>query len=102
MYRLVVLLMFAVVLMVACSTKTQEPVPAPVPTPLPPVPLPIPPPSVRDIQHALNAKGYHLKEDGKIGPITMKALVYFQKDVGIVPTNGQVDDATLRALGLER
>ncbi len=57
--------------------------------------------SVRNLQQALNGKGYQIGQaDGVLGPRTRQALRQFQKDQGI-QANGQIDQQTLAALGVE-
>jgi photosystem II stability/assembly factor-like uncharacterized protein len=56
--------------------------------------------TVRRAQEALNAVGYNVgTPDGAAGTRTVSAIRGFQADKGI-PISGQLDDATLSALGL--
>jgi len=56
--------------------------------------------TIRRAQEALNAAGYNVgTPDGAAGTRTISALRGFQADRGI-PISGQLDDATLTALGL--
>ena len=58
----------------------------------------IPTTTVKRIQHALNARGYAVKEDNIMGKATKKALARYQKDKGL-PV-GLLDKNTLKSLGL--
>jgi len=55
---------------------------------------------VRDVQQALNAKGYNAgPADGQFGPSTRDALRRFQQTSGL-PQTGEPDGQTLSALGV--
>lgn len=83
------------------ATQIAVPTPAPAPAPAPAVHAIMPgTKGLRSAQHALNLKGYHLKEDGQPGPRTTAALANFQKKTGIEPAKGQLDGDTWKALGL--
>jgi peptidoglycan hydrolase-like protein with peptidoglycan-binding domain len=51
------------------------------------------------VQEALNAKGYKVKVDGKMGKETRKALSDFQKSNGL-KADGKASKATLEKLGV--
>ena len=51
------------------------------------------------VQEALNAKGYKVKVDGKMGKETRKALSEFQKSNGL-KADGKASKATLDKLGV--
>ena len=56
--------------------------------------------TVRDVQQALNAKGYNAgPADGQWGPSTEIALKQFQASQGL-PVNGVLDARTMNALGV--
>ncbi len=56
---------------------------------------------VRDVQQALNAKGYQSgPADGVMGPLTRSALRTFQRDEGL-EVSGRMTDETLERLGVE-
>jgi len=57
------------------------------------------PPSVLEIQNALNRHGAAIEADGKSGPDTRTAIREFQRQAGL-PITGIADPATLAALGL--
>jgi peptidoglycan hydrolase-like protein with peptidoglycan-binding domain len=55
---------------------------------------------IRNIQQKLDQQGHHAgRQDGIIGPETTAALRDFQKQKGLQAT-GQIDQQTLRALGV--
>jgi peptidoglycan hydrolase-like protein with peptidoglycan-binding domain len=96
-------------LLPGCAANTT---PAPAPEPGPPmtsaapfaasaaVHHPLGTKGMKSLQQALIDKGHPLKVDGRPGPKTTAALMQYQKDMGIVPANGQLDDQTWSALGL--
>jgi peptidoglycan hydrolase-like protein with peptidoglycan-binding domain len=56
--------------------------------------------TVREVQQKLKQQGYNVNVDGVMGPNTRTALRQFQQDQGI-SGNGQIDQQTLAALGVE-
>ena len=106
--RKFVVLAIAVGLLAGCSSKdTPKQELSPV-TPPPSVATNVVPPhhvvhgtdGLKAVQRALNAKGYHVVVDGKMGYATTHALALYQHDTGLVPAKGQLDDQTWSALGL--
>lgn len=56
---------------------------------------------IEDVQAALQERGYYRGAvDGDFGPRTRSALLAFQRDGGL-PVTGEIDEATLSALGFE-
>jgi peptidoglycan hydrolase-like protein with peptidoglycan-binding domain len=56
---------------------------------------------IRDIQHALAARGTHsIRVDGQWGPDVEAAIRNFQKSENMISQNGELDALTLIALGL--
>ncbi|QKT03823.1 peptidoglycan-binding protein [Ectothiorhodospiraceae bacterium 2226] len=55
---------------------------------------------VRSVQEALNEQGKDVSVDGIQGPETSQALQEFQENEGL-QASGEIDEDTLRALGLE-
>ncbi|MBI4892374.1 MAG: peptidoglycan-binding protein [Acidobacteria bacterium] len=57
---------------------------------------------IREIQEALNAKGYPVESNGVWGPDSVEALKKFQQDQNInnLSGRGKLDSLTLIALGL--
>lgn len=55
---------------------------------------------VREVQTALNEKGFAVGVDGMVSPKTMDAIRNFQSKEGLTAT-GQLDQQTLKALGIE-
>jgi peptidoglycan hydrolase-like protein with peptidoglycan-binding domain len=56
---------------------------------------------IRDIQHALEARGAHaIRMDGQWGPDIEAAVRDFQKSENLISQNGELDPLTLMALGL--
>jgi peptidoglycan hydrolase-like protein with peptidoglycan-binding domain len=74
--------------------------PEPSPSPSPALPVPFGMKDVINIQQALNRIGFHLTEDGVAGDRTTAALQQYQKQMGIRPSYGQIDDQTWSSLGL--
>ena len=56
--------------------------------------------TIRDAQDALSSNGYTVPLDGILDPITENAIRQFQMNNELSPT-GQLDGATLKALGVE-
>ncbi|MGI9087305.1 MAG: peptidoglycan-binding protein [Chthoniobacterales bacterium] len=55
---------------------------------------------IANVQAELQQEGYYRGDlDGLFGPMTRRALINFQANNGL-PVNGQIDEATLDALGL--
>jgi hypothetical protein len=55
---------------------------------------------LRQVQNALKNRGFYNGEiDGEAGPATQKAILGWQRHLGVVP-NGRLDSATLTPLGL--
>jgi hypothetical protein len=55
---------------------------------------------VRSVQEALGEQGHEVSVDGIKGPETSQALEQFQESEGL-QASGEIDEDTLRALGLE-
>jgi hypothetical protein len=56
---------------------------------------------IMDVQRGLQQQGFYRGPiDGEYGPMTRRALIDFQRENGL-PESGQIDDATLGALGMQ-